>query len=334
MKEVDSLTASAMRGGSVPAVSVIIPAYNVAQYIGEALSSVFAQTFTDYEVIVVNDGSPDTEELERALAPYRERIVYIKQENRGLSGARNTGIRRARAPFVAFLDADDIWETEYLAVQVETLRGDPSIDVLYPNALFFGDGIEAGQEFMKLCPSEGEVTFESLVNHQCNVMVSVTARREAIINAGMFDEQLRSVEDFDLWLRIVKQGGRIAYHRQRLARYRRRAGSLSSDPVWMVDHGLKVLEKARATMSLTTAERKALEQAITRFRARLCFHQGKRAFFGGDIKTAISYLKQANAHMRSLKLRLSILAMQLAPRLLLRAYNLRDRFILRVDTKY
>src|SRR5215216_6434275 len=74
-----------------PAVSVVIPAYNAARHIGEALESVFAQTFTDYEVIVVNDGSPDTPALERALAPYMSRIIYLKQENRGVSAARNTG---------------------------------------------------------------------------------------------------------------------------------------------------------------------------------------------------------------------------------------------------
>src|SRR5688572_1471590 len=72
-----------------PSVSVIVPCYNVASYVAEALDSVMAQTFSNYECIVVNDGSPDTEELERAIAPYRDRVVYITQENRGLSGARN-----------------------------------------------------------------------------------------------------------------------------------------------------------------------------------------------------------------------------------------------------
>jgi glycosyltransferase involved in cell wall biosynthesis len=330
----DGMTPNSRQAKGAPAVSVIIPAYNVAPFIGEALESVFAQTFTDYEVIVVNDGSPDTGELERVLEPYRGRLVYIRQENRGLSGARNTGIRAARAPLVALLDADDVWEPEYLAVQVRMLERDPTVDVLYPNALIFGDGLDAGREFMDLNPSEGEVTFESLLTHRCNVMVSVTARREAIVRAGMFDEGLRSVEDFDLWLRVVKQGRRIAYHRRRLVRYRRRAGSLSSDPVWMCEHGLKVLEKAEAAMSLTPAERQTLRQAITRFRANLCFHRGKRAFFQGDVREAIENLKRANGYMKSLKLSLSILGLRLAPQLLLRAYNMRDRFLLGADTKY
>jgi len=90
-------------------VSIIIPAYNVAPYIGETLDSVFAQTFADYEVIVINDGSPDTEDLERALARFIDRINYLKQENRGASVARNTGLHAARGQFIAFLDADDVW---------------------------------------------------------------------------------------------------------------------------------------------------------------------------------------------------------------------------------
>jgi glycosyltransferase involved in cell wall biosynthesis len=85
----------------MPKISVIIPAYNVAPYVGETLRSVFAQTFVDFEVIIVNDGSPDTEEFERVLTPFRERINYLTQENRGASAARNTGLRAARGEFVA-----------------------------------------------------------------------------------------------------------------------------------------------------------------------------------------------------------------------------------------
>src|SRR5262245_33441277 len=92
-----------------PSVSVIIPAYNIAPFIAEALESVLAQTFTDYEIIVVNDGSPDTEELERVLAPYLSRIRYFKQENQGAGAARNAGLNVATGEYVAFLDGDDVW---------------------------------------------------------------------------------------------------------------------------------------------------------------------------------------------------------------------------------
>src|SRR5215207_6948796 len=233
-----------------PAVSVIVPAYDTAPFIAETLDSVLAQTYPDYEIVVVNDGSPDTDELERVLAPYFEHIVYVRQENRGLSGARNTAIRASRAPLLALLDSDDVWLPDYLAVQVEAMERDPSVDVLYPNALVFGDDAHAGREYMEICPSEGEVTFESLVTQRCNVFICATARREAVERAGMFDESLRSIEDFDLWLRIVKGGGRIAYHRRVLARYRRRAGSLSANPAAMYEKALVVFDKAGRTLAL------------------------------------------------------------------------------------
>src|SRR5690242_21639427 len=112
------LPQSTSHSSEPPLVSIIMPAYRVAAYISRALDSILAQTFTDYEIIVVNDGSPDTEELEQVLAPYGERIVYIKQANAGPSGARNTAIRQARGAWLAFLDADDYWEPNFLARQM------------------------------------------------------------------------------------------------------------------------------------------------------------------------------------------------------------------------
>lgn len=319
-----------------PAVSVIMPAYRVTEYIGAALDSVLAQTFTNYEIIVVNDGTPDTEDLERVLQPYRERIVYIKQENRGVSCARNTAIRAARGNLIALLDPDDMWEPEYLAVQVTAMQRDPTIDVLYSNATIFGDALDAGQKYMEICPSEGEVTVERLISLQCNVFICVTARRETVMRVGMFDEENGNEmnEDFDLWLRIVKQGGRIAYHRQVLARYRRRPGSATSDPVAVFRRVLRVLEKLEATTELTPAERGVLERERTRYRATLNLQEGKRAFFRGDVLTAIEKLTAANFYYNNRKLALTLGLMRKAPRLLMRAYNFRDRFILRASTKY
>src|SRR5215469_4227081 len=89
-----------------PLVSVIIPAYNASRFIRKTLESVFAQTYSNFEVIVVNDGSPDTQELEVAISPFRDRVIYITQENRGPNGARNTGLQAATGEFVALLDSD------------------------------------------------------------------------------------------------------------------------------------------------------------------------------------------------------------------------------------
>ena len=210
---------------SSPTVSVVIPAYNVAPFICETLASIFAQTFTDYEVIVVNDGSPNTEEFERAIGPYRERLHYLKQENRGASAARNAGLRVARGKWIAFLDADDLWLPAYLEEQFRFIR-EHNCDLVCADAEIFGESSEAGQTYMEAvmaaAPASGEVTFLDLVSGDRSLITSgVVARRELILEIGLFDEALRNAQDFDLWLRLA-QHGRLAYQRQVLLRYRAR----------------------------------------------------------------------------------------------------------------
>ena len=185
-----------------PAASVVIPAFNAACDIAAALESVFAQTFTDYEVIVVNDGSADN--LAAAIRPFQHRLIYIEQPNRGAAAARNAGIRTARGRYVAFLDADDVWQSVFLDRQIRYLESRPACDLVYSDALISGESALAGQRFMKGAPSKGPVTLVSLLNLQCNVLLStVVARRAALVRVGLFDESIRRGHDFDLWLRMT-----------------------------------------------------------------------------------------------------------------------------------
>src|SRR5215469_8009579 len=114
-----------------PLISVIVPAFNSSSYIREALASVFAQTFKNFEVIVINGGSPDTAQLEIALQPYTDSILYIKQENRGVAADRNAGIRAARGEYLAFLDGDDVWKPDYLTTQMKFFETHPWVDMVY-----------------------------------------------------------------------------------------------------------------------------------------------------------------------------------------------------------
>jgi hypothetical protein len=276
----------------------------------ETLSSVFLQTYLDYEVVVVNDGSPDTPDLERVLGSFLSRIVYVKTENCGLAGARNNGIRASKGELIALLDSDDTWEPTYLEVQVRKLDENPSADIVYSRALIFGDSPRAGTY---LAASKGEVTFSSLVEEKCVVMVSVLARRCALVRAGLFDPELRSCEDFDMWLRCVKTGSRIIYHDEALFRYRKRKGSLSSDPIWMLGSALKVLVKMRTAVSLDEEESAVLESAIRRLEGNMLLHQGKRALDQGDFPTAIERLAQANLRLQKIKLRIVLLFLRVMP---------------------
>jgi len=321
-------------GTKAPLISVIVPAYRAAEWIGAALASVLAQTLQDFEIIVVNDGSPDTAELERVLEPYRARIIYLCQENRGLAGARNTGVRAARGKYIAPLDADDIWDPEFLAAQAAILEADPSFDLVYADARIFGDGPDCGKTVMELSPSEGEVTFERLVRRQCSVHVCVTlVRRNALIHAGLFDESFRMTEDIDMWLRILLSGGRITYQRRVLGKYRRRVGSLSSNPLPMIESYLRVLAKMAGDPRTTTSQQAAIAAECVEQRALLALHQGKREFVAGEMGAAISHLAEANRHFRSARLAAIVTLLRVAPHFLRSLYVWRDRHVYRPKTQ-
>jgi teichuronic acid biosynthesis glycosyltransferase TuaG len=297
-------------------ISVIIPAYNTAAYISEALDSVFGQTFRDFEVIVVNDGSPDTDELEQALSPYRERIVYLKQDNRGPAGARNAGIRQARGQYLAFLDSDDCWLPDFLASQMKLFEETPSLDVVYSDALRFGDPSLAGKTCMQTSPSNGPVTLNSLIKVDCQVINSCTvARRQVVVDAGLLDERLdfRGCEDYDLWLRIVYQGGQIGYQKKVLGRYRSRPGSLSRNAIKMSEARLAVCEKVARTLTLPEETRALLQQQMAGVQAHIDLETGKMFVTSGDFDRAKDSLMKANIFFRRAKVKMSILGLQFAP---------------------
>jgi glycosyltransferase involved in cell wall biosynthesis len=293
-----------------PRVSVIIPCYNTARFVAQALESVFAQSYHDYEVVVVNDGSPDTVELERALAPWANKIVYIKTDNNGSAAARNTGIRASRGELIALLDSDDVYDRDYLDAQVRALDKDPSASIVYPRFLTFGEGITVGTSGPV---SPGAVTFSSIILDTCPVAGSVTARRTAFEQVGLFDASLRSSEDYDMWLRCVKSGSRIIYNDEALLFYRRRPDSLTADSVRICDSTVTVLVKMRTAVHTSTEERRILENAISRFKSNKLFFEGKRAFIAGDVLIAIDKLKQAYALSRNIRLRMILFLINTMP---------------------
>ena len=305
-----------------PTVSVVMPAYNASEYIAATVSSVLAQTFSDFELIVINDGSHDSDKLENALEPYRDRLRYIRQDNQGVSSARNAGLRAATGKFYAQIDADDAWQPDYLQSQLDFLAQNPEIDLVYPNAEVFTEGSSSHLDFMELSPSHGDANFENLVRQKCVVMTSVTARMEAIRKTGYFDESLVSCEDFDFWLRFAKFGGRIGYHRRKLVRYRRSANSLSSDRARMIVNLLRVFEKAK-DYDLTAAERIAIAEETENVQAALDLMEGKKALFGKDIDKAIEHLSRANSRLHSRKLTLALWALRRSPQMVRWAVNLR-----------
>ncbi len=314
-----SAAVTAHREGPAPLVSIIVPAYNVAPFIGETLDSVFAQTFTDFEVVIVNDGSPDTEEFERALRPYQDRICYLKQNNSGASAARNTGLRAARGELIAFLDADDLWLPQYLEQQLKFMR-EYGCDLACADAMIFGVSADAGRSYMdSLMPSappQGQVTFLELVNAERSLITSgVVVRRDLTLEVGLFDETLRNAQDFDLWLRLARHGARLAYHRQVLLSYRSRPNSLSGDAINSHQRELRVFDKIEQSYDFTPAERAEVSAVIRNRRALLKYELGKLYLVPGDFMRARESFASAIRLKRSWKPRLALWFTRIAPRL-------------------
>jgi glycosyltransferase involved in cell wall biosynthesis len=316
----DSATDSAISVGRAiveqpaPRVSVIIPAYNTAPLIGACLDSVFAQTFQDFEAIVVNDGSPDTPDLEKALEPYMNRIVYIQQANKRAAGARNTGIAHARGEFLAFLDSDDEWLPNHLESQMKQFNADPSLALAYANSVLVGDP-KRQTEFMTRCPSEGPANFQTIVVERCQIPVAtVVARKAAILKAGGFDETLARCDDYDMWLRTAFYGGKVGYNRQVQARMAiGRPGALGQSRTKNVEAYWIILDKLKRTLPLQGADRAVLENRETEIRARCRLEQGKRKLEEHQFDEARRLLVEANSYLRRSSLSLAVLGLSIAP---------------------
>jgi glycosyltransferase involved in cell wall biosynthesis len=298
-----------------PQVSVIMPSYNTAGLIAASLDSVLQQTFRDFEIIVVNDGSPDTPELENVLAPYLQKIVYIRQENKRCAGARNTAIRQARGEFLAFLDSDDLWMPDHLASQMKLFADDPELGLVYCNCLSLGNGGKL-QEWMERCPSHGPATFAALIVEDCQIPIStVVARKSAIVKAGLFDESLVRCDDYDMWLRAAFHGAKIGYTRDVHARLNEgRPGSLGVSNARMVEAYWRILEKAKNTLPLTDQDREVVQARAAEIRARYLIEEGKAQLHSGQIEKAKSLFAEGNAHLRRPKVSLVLLGLRIAPR--------------------
>lgn len=299
---------------TTPEVSVIICAYNAAPFIAETLASVTAQTYQDYEIIVVNDGS--TDDTEQVLAPYFDRILYVQQENAGPGAARNTAIRCALGRYIALLDSDDQWLPTYLETMLARMKAEPSIDVLYPNAELFGAPQWDGKLFQDVCPSTAPVTLEKFLSRECNVFISAIFKRDILDIVGMFDESLRGSEDFDLWLRMLQQGYRFDFLREPLARYRKRADSLSSGSARYFQHVLHALCKALAAPSTTPEQSRLILTTISGLEAELGLVMSKQKILARDFLGAIKNITEVIANRPSLKLKLIAACLLLYPELI------------------
>jgi glycosyltransferase involved in cell wall biosynthesis len=224
----------------MPQVSVIIPTYKHRNFVLLALESVFAQTFTDYEVIVINDGSPDdTAEVLRPLVE-QGRIRYIEQRNQGQATARNRGISEAKGEFIALLDDDDEWPSDKLLWQVEALKANPEAILVYG----FVKLAMGGNEY---CYPDADApsgwVFDQFVSEGWIRSPGQTLIRKSVLrDVGGFDSSIWGTDDWELYIRLAKQGPFIYGHHLSL-NYRYHESNASHDYWKMYRNALKVLWK-------------------------------------------------------------------------------------------
>ena len=248
--------------GPVPTFSIVIPAYNVAHLIGETVASALAQSVAPLEVIVVDDGS--TDDLQNALAPYRDRITLIQKPNGGEASARNVGAQAASGDFVAWIDGDDKIAPQRIEAFGALAAARPDLDLLGTDAYLFDENGIIGSYF------HGDRTFP--VEHQRAGMFyfcylpSPAVRRASILESGGYDESLWHGTDWDLYIRMMLDGARAGCVDEPLYYYRRHGAQLTGNPVTSPNATLAMLEHYASDPRLDDRDRGQLERALRRHR--------------------------------------------------------------------
>jgi glycosyltransferase involved in cell wall biosynthesis len=253
----------------------VIAVYQGAELITDALHSLLAQTLPPLEIIVCDDGS--TDDLRAALAPFRDSIDVLRQDNRGPAAARNTAARAASGDFIAVLDADDSYFPERLEALAELSADRPDLDILTTDCriVFAGSVVRNcyGSNYRFAVGDQRRAILEENFIGPGHMAV----RRERFLEVGGFDESFRHAEDWDCWIRMILTGSRAGLVNEPLAEYRIREVSLASDRVRMLEGRVAVLEKTARRSDLSAEERRVLEGSLVVNRRRLKLRRAETA---------------------------------------------------------
>ncbi len=249
-------------------VNVIIPAYNCALYLSNAIDSVLKQTFQDYKIIIVDDGSIDNtkEVVDAYIQSNGTKIHYIYQDNKGVACARNAGMKNADSEYVALLDADDSCVSDRLEESVKLLDSDNDLGLVHSSVRGVYEGRPPSQKYKRKKNIEtlSGYIFKNLLLRKAHICTStVMVRKNCLEKVGLFDEKLTRLgsEDRDLWLRISRQY-KVGYINKPLAYYRHRENSMSKNIEKMTQARYYVLDKLFSEVELSSIARKQAYSAI------------------------------------------------------------------------
>ncbi len=310
----------------MPRVSVIMPAYNVADYVGGAIESVLSQTWRDLELVVIDDGSTDA--TAAVITPYVQRdsrVRLLRQRNEGLSSARNAGMRAASGEIFAILDSDDLWEPAFLEAQVRLLLERPDVDVVTGNAWNLG-GPEDGRPARPHPDARPEPGLLNILSDEESVFIMSVFWRRVYEGVGDFDETMRSNEDYDYWIRAAHAGFRFARNDRPLGWYRRRADSLSASDARMLRGILRVYAKAAPLLVDLPDARAILVRQVERFETELIAAEARQAIRSGNFAEASARLRTLRGRQGGIAVRLAAFLAEWTPGLLAHAYRARRRW--------
>jgi glycosyltransferase involved in cell wall biosynthesis len=307
--------ASSPLASGAPRVAVIVPAYGVAHLLAEALQSVLAQTFAEWECVVIDDGAPD--DVAGAVAPFLAdpRIHFLATPNAGVSAARNRAIAASSAPLIALLDGDDLFRPDYLATLVPILEADPQVRLITCNARQFG---AVATERLVFDSPQGvgpdwRGSLAQVIDRSFKLYIGTTFRRADFEAVGGFDVTMAQSEDLDLWVRLMQLGGHARYVDQVLGDYRIRAGSASANATRMLLGNIKVFEKARAALAPDRPEQAVLARAIAESRAAMAFEHAIDKVIDGDTRQGLTELRAIPGQVEGPVWRAAFVLWRLAP---------------------
>ncbi len=245
-----------------PLVSVIIPCFNHAAFLPQAVASVLEQDYSAVEIIVVNDGSTDnTDDVAKSF----EKVVYVNQQNKGLSAARNAGIKKAAGAYMLFLDADDVLMPGAISYQVKQMEENKEA------AFISGGHIKVDETLATI----EEVSIEIIKDHYINLlqgnyigMHAAVLYRSTLFKEFLFDETLKAAEDYDLYLNIAAKYS-VLHHTKNMALYRQHRNNMSGNLAFMLEHVLIVLARQKSNLH-SAAQKAAYKKGVNIWKDYYC----------------------------------------------------------------